>query len=146
MPLSKTLEKILDRVGTSLLSDVAGVASVAESGSHASSMTSPATPGAERWHGNGVASVSPVRLSHLPPTRRENCVAEQLFDIVYNTDIATPVTSATPDLYTSQPLSATFFTGVRRLAPCLHQWTQEGRYATCKICEFTVPVVPMAHE
>src|SRR5436190_1597328 len=77
MPLSKTLEKILDRVGTSLLSDVAGVASVAESGSHASSMTSPATPGAERWHGNGVASVSPVRLSHLPPTRRENCVAEQ---------------------------------------------------------------------
>jgi hypothetical protein len=26
--------------------------------------------------------------------------------------------------------------------PCLHQWKQTGRQATCTVCAFTVPVLP----
>jgi hypothetical protein len=142
MALSETLKNILETIVTSPCQGEASVARVAERGSAALTMTSSATPEVQGRCGSGVARVAPARLPPVPHTECQKRVAEQPLDPLGVTEIATPVTPATPDLHDRQPFRALFFAGGRRLAPCLHHWVQEGQRAICAGCGLTVPLLP----
>jgi hypothetical protein len=142
MALAPALNTILARIATTVAPGVAGVAGVARDVRSQLSMVSAATPVTLLEGGSGVAGVTRESVLHLP---REGCSSGGAAQGVENTlftECATPATPAPPQKAANAFLNTHFFPGTRGQPPCRHCWHQEGKQATCQVCQCTVPILP----
>ena len=105
-------------------------------------MASPVSPRCHHATLAGETRGTDTRVSPLSHHRSEHGETEQAIDRLDVQGTASSVSPASSDLRVVQTSPAPFGTGGRRPAPCLHQWSQEGRRATCEVCGFTVPALP----